>query len=509
MLHLSVARLGFFAIAATAVQTAYAADLPVKAPVAVATAASWTGCYINGGVGYGLWKQVNQTAPFGGDPTSIEATNSGEGWVGRFGGGCDYQPSGSRFVIGAFGDYDIMDLEGTNFYSRTFAGPAFGVPFAGNVKESAAWSIGARAGYLINPALLTYFSAGWTGTKFGAVNLNSGASPFGAAIGTMAGTTYTGWFAGGGTEYALPFGKGLFWRTEYRFASYDTRDAQIFGPTFPVDNQRARPYVQTVTSSLVWRFNQTGTNATAAAPLITKAPVLAAGPAWTGFYLDGGLGYGMWRDKFYSTGSGNQTSIDLNNGGDGWLGRIGIGYDYQLNGTLSHWIIGVFGDYDLMNLKGIFTGSFNRSFQAVSPFAFAGDEKQSSAWYAGARVGYVVLPELMTFASAGWTQTRFDQINLGLNNVGRTLMAGFYLPATTYEGWFIGGGTEYSLPFAKGLFWRNEYRYAAYNAKNAGLSLPISAFEPNPGETSRKTVQTATTSIVWKFDWSGPVVAKY
>jgi outer membrane immunogenic protein len=43
--------------------SAIAADLPArtysKAPAPVAYAPSWTGCYLGGGGGYGLWNQEN------------------------------------------------------------------------------------------------------------------------------------------------------------------------------------------------------------------------------------------------------------------------------------------------------------------------------------------------------------------------------------------------------------------------------------------------------------------
>src|ERR1043166_1225809 len=49
------------AVALATVGTASAADLPMKAPpmVAAAPVASWTGCYISGGLGYGMWNQDN------------------------------------------------------------------------------------------------------------------------------------------------------------------------------------------------------------------------------------------------------------------------------------------------------------------------------------------------------------------------------------------------------------------------------------------------------------------
>ena len=75
-------------------------------------------------------------------------------------------------------------------------------------------------------------------------------------------TTYKGWFLGGGVEYALsgilPF-NGLFWRTVYRFSRYDAQDVQEFfnNGVFCTGNLMKKD-IQTVTSSLVWRFNWFG-----------------------------------------------------------------------------------------------------------------------------------------------------------------------------------------------------------------------------------------------------------
>jgi outer membrane immunogenic protein len=73
--------------------------------------------------------------------------------------------------------------------------------------------------------------------------------------------TYNGWFLGGGYEYALsgiiPF-NGLYWRTEYRFAQYQTADIPVVftatGAPFGV-SEHMQKYTQTITSGLVWRFN--------------------------------------------------------------------------------------------------------------------------------------------------------------------------------------------------------------------------------------------------------------
>jgi len=81
---------------------AFAADLPVRTPVAapapVAYAPSWTGCYVGGGGGHGLWNQEN-TGFIDGPPRvpfTATTTAGGRGYLGAVGGGCDYQ-----FPVGA------------------------------------------------------------------------------------------------------------------------------------------------------------------------------------------------------------------------------------------------------------------------------------------------------------------------------------------------------------------------------------------------------------------------
>jgi outer membrane immunogenic protein len=88
MKKLSLAAAAFVALTSSAI----AADLPRKAPAAVAPAplpvATWTGCYLTGGVGYGMWNQDNQS--FAGTiALDAQHTDGGRGWLGRVGGGCD------------------------------------------------------------------------------------------------------------------------------------------------------------------------------------------------------------------------------------------------------------------------------------------------------------------------------------------------------------------------------------------------------------------------------------
>ncbi len=254
-----------------------------------------------------------------------------------------------------------------------------------------------------------------------------------------------------------------------------------------------------------------------AADMAPPAPVYFKAPPppvynWTGCYVDGGVGYGMWnQDHNAETYPGPvYTPLDASSttGGRGWLGRVGGGCDYQTPLFDNRVVIGVFGDYDFMGLNGNLDDQYYR---------MVGNENESGAWYVGARIGYLVTPTLLTYFDGGYTQTRFDQINLSYDGsacCGSTGPSGRNFPATTYSGWFLGGGMEYALTWLPipGLFWRSEYRFSSYSAQDIPLLVTstgavvdtcTTAPEPGCGLHTQKYVQTATTSLVWRFNWFG------
>jgi outer membrane immunogenic protein len=249
------------AFSAPAVAADLAARPYTKAPAPIVSVVNWTGCYVAGGGGYGLWNQENtgysdRLALAGLGPrvqTTETATAGGKGYFGTVQGGCDYQFAlGSyNLVVGAFGDYDFASMKGNlNLPVSTLFGQE---------KLTDTWSVGGRIGWLVTPSLLTYFSGGYTESKYSRTDFHiNGLAP---NVVYMNGQTYKGWLLGAGDEYALSFLPGLFWKTEYRFSELDRKTNPFFftgGNVLTTDSIDSKKYVHTIRSELVYRFNWGG-----------------------------------------------------------------------------------------------------------------------------------------------------------------------------------------------------------------------------------------------------------
>ncbi len=233
------------------------------------------------------------------------------------------------------------------------------------------------------------------------------------------------------------------------------------------------------------------------APQVYKAPaVVAPAYSWTGCYIDGGGGAGMWNQSHYNytTATGFINSFEQTTGGRGWYGEVGGGCDYQFSmGTFGNVVIGVLGGYDFMDLKGAYSDSFN--------VVATGYEKESNAGFVGGRIGFLVTPNLLTYTSGGWTESRFNGFT-SISPVGAAF--NFVTPAHTYNGYFLGGGLEYSLAgwlgLPQGLFLRSDYRWSTFKAANINyLTTSGAPF----GTSTRSNIYTMQlgTELIYRFNW--------
>ena len=238
------------------------------------------------------------------------------------------------------------------------------------------------------------------------------------------------------------------------------------------------------------------------APRYSKAPApMPVAPSWTGFYIFGGAGGGLWAadSNVVTFPGGVPLTRDQRLGGSGWFGTVGVGYDWQFN---SSWVAGIFADGQFGDIRGSLTDPF---------FGVEGREKLRDSWAAGVRLGYLVAPNVLSYVNAGYSGSQWSSVS------GTTLAAGGgpvfgTTPSFTRNGVFVGGGVENNLNIfgiaAPGWFMKTEYRSAFYDR----ITLPesfIGGGLVGTAVTFKPWTQTISTSLVYRFNWSGPVVAKY
>jgi outer membrane immunogenic protein len=253
------------------------------------------------------------------------------------------------------------------------------------------------------------------------------------------------------------------------------------------------------------------------APRYTKAPppVVAPVASWTGCYIGGGGG------GAYTTNDHNDAfdpavfggvftgpaGPNITTGARGWFGTVGAGCDYQFGLGSYNFVVGLFGDYDFMDVKG------DLSFDGTRAPLVTGSQKQDQQWAVGGRVGVVVLPQLMTYVSGGYTQARWkDSTLVGFSGPFLFPSPSVIVPGTTKGGWFIGAGDEYALSFLPGLFWKTEYRYSEFDRANVVVNFtPAFAGGGPTGFTSTEKFRehSVRSELVYRFNWGGPLVAKY
>jgi outer membrane immunogenic protein len=216
---------------------ASASDLPTKmyskAPIAVATATSWTGCYVGVNAGY-AWGQDNVSS--GGADEESPKFNGGLGG-GQI--GCDYQFAQS-WVVGVEGMYDFASLKGDVIDPSNTAATT-------TSKYSGIGAVAGRLGYAFDRSLIYVIGGlGWSRSE------RSIAGPgFSQTTGTA---TKAGWMIGGGWEYMLaPNWSAKLEYNHYDFGNFsESVTQQPGGAVFPQDDSNKN--VDAVLVGLNFRF---------------------------------------------------------------------------------------------------------------------------------------------------------------------------------------------------------------------------------------------------------------
>jgi outer membrane immunogenic protein len=209
-------------------QSASAADMPVKAPIAkVAAPYDWSGFYVGGHFGY-LWGKTRV------EENGI-VTEPGAPTNGAIGGVLvGYAWQSGPLVFGLEGDFGWTHAHGVGF----------AVPVTPNTYD-VNWTTHIRGlgGYAVDNWL--FFVAG--GLAVADLDFHEGDDLF-----ARVGGKYYGWSIGGGAAYAIT--QNLIVRVEYLYDDYGHKDyVNQFNDVYRVSLTG-----QTLRGALIWKFNSLG-----------------------------------------------------------------------------------------------------------------------------------------------------------------------------------------------------------------------------------------------------------
>jgi outer membrane immunogenic protein len=215
-----------------------------------------------------------------------------------------------------------------------------------------------------------------------------------------------------------------------------------------------------------------------ARPYYNKAPAYAA-PIynWTGFYIGGHVGGAFASDN-------NFNGLTTGNNSNGrFLGGLQVGADYQF---APNWVLGVEGQYSWLS------GNVG----AVFPGAFAYNNNQRGLGSLTGRVGYTWGPGLL-YVKGGYA---YSDNNESVTFGG--VPVAFAINGDHRNGYTVGAGVEYM--FAPSWSAKIEYQY--YNFGSASFVTPVALAPFGSFTTDDHTVKAG---LNYRFNWGGPVVAKY
>ncbi len=161
-------------------------------------------------------------------------------------------------------------------------------------------------------------------------------------------------------------------------------------------------------------------------------------PDWTGLYLGVYGGGGGIVDNIELPGAGPGNANGL--GGEGVLGGVMGGYNYQMNNI----VLGLQGELGYNDLKselnfGPFSASARQGFVAAL----------------SARAGLLVTPDTLAYIIGGYSHSDYKAGASGLGSVHEK-----------YHGFHVGGGLETML--TSNITLRAEYRYTSYSGEDWG-----------------------------------------
>jgi outer membrane immunogenic protein len=205
----------------------------------------------------------------------------------------------------------------------------------------------------------------------------------------------------------------------------------------------------------------------------TTAPAYAPVPLynWTGFYIGGHVGGAFVADDSIAAG------LTASNSGQ-FIGGLQGGYDYQF---APNWVLGVEAQYSWTGNQnnGVTFGNVNYT------------SKQTGLGSVTGRLGYTWGPALL-YAKGGYAFANYKE-SLTVGGFDTAFAKG------SQDGYTVGAGLEY-------LFtqnWSGKVEYQYYDFGNTSFVVGGNTY------TAKNDEHTVKAGLNYRFNWGGPVVAKY
>ena len=223
-----------------------------------------------------------------------------------------------------------------------------------------------------------------------------------------------------------------------------------------------------------------------ARPSYMVAPVFS----WTGCYVGADVG-GAWpRQSAAVTPSAavNQGALagDLTNTGS----VIGGSYAGCNDQFIPAWVVGVEGDFSWTKLDEAASGP--NLFPNGAPAGAGGvavSRSLDSLASARARLGWVVVPNLLAYGTGGAAWARTNSTGLDVLNTGASFATAF---SNTQTGWVAGGGIDWA-PWSNNWILRFEYLHYQFSGVSSVVGDPINFVNFGFGDLKVDTVRAGAS----------------
>jgi outer membrane immunogenic protein len=248
---------------------------------------------------------------------------------------------------------------------------------------------------------------------------------------------------------------------------------------------------------------------------VYKAPIVAPVYNWTGFYAGASAGFGWGTGSielsplpgffiFYAPAIARGEipgSSDLR--ARGFIGGMQTGYNYQ-SGSI---VYGLEADISYARIRG--TAS-NVSNGLLNPVITTTQEEQLD-WLGTlrGRIGFAPTPSWLAYLTGGLAFGRgAASTTTAVAACPNSAFCSTGSFSKTLVGWTVGGGLEYAL----GRNWSTKFEYLYYDLGHESyITITPGAAVPTPVMQADATFKghIARIGLNYRFDWGGPVYAKY